>query len=92
MDKRNKISVNFNRNFLELYTFLKGKNNISAYVCEVLQNKMEEEKNGETLDLKIEKIIKKMLLDNSLDIKTTTSIKKDSPIKEEDKELIKSLF
>lgn len=92
MDKRNKISINFNRNYSELYNYLIQKPNISAYVCQVLQSKMEEEKSGETLDAKIEKTIKKMLLDNALDIVTTSSIKTGSPVKEEDKELIKSLF
>jgi len=61
MPKQNKITISFSKEYRDVYDLLKNKSNSSRYICELVRGA---EQPG-SLDAKIEKIVGRMLCQNS---------------------------
>lgn len=58
---KNKISISFPENKLYLYNYLKTKDNISSYICKLVESDIDNEQNNSDLETKITEIINKVL-------------------------------
>lgn len=64
---KNKISVSFSEKYLHLYNFLKNKDNVSAYICELIEKDLEKpHTDDEILEAKIEQIVERILRDKQI--------------------------
>ena len=93
---KNKISISFPEKNLHLFTYLKSKDNISNYICNLIEADMSEDNTDPLLEAKIQKIIDKLLRDKQL-VATTSSGSHDVIISEDiltsdDIDTIKGLF
>ena len=96
MQTSKKISISFSKESLHLYEYLRGKDNISAYVLQLIQadikQKQEEEADWEK---KVEKVVIRVL--SRLDPATLTGLRqkemeKVEAMSHEDRDLLNSLF
>ena len=96
--KKRKISISFAKNYEDVYEFLMKKPNISQFICEVVKDKMLEYED-KSLEEQVEQILDKLIAERGL---STTNISSGSlnttllgttdTLKNEDKDLIDSLF
>jgi len=63
---KNKVSVNFCKNNLYMYEFLKSKDNSSSYICDLVRRDMKEHYKDIDLEAKIKEIIDKLFKDKQL--------------------------
>jgi hypothetical protein len=93
---KNKISISFPEKKLYLYTYLKSKDNISTYVCNLIESDMNDDSIDLVLQGKIEKIIDKILKDKQLNITTSAEnydvTRKEDTLTTDDIDIIKGLF
>lgn len=94
--KKRKISVSFSKNYEDVYEFLMKKPNISQFICEVVRDKMFEDQDS-SLEKQIEQILGKLIEEKGFSIANTPSkslntIDTIDTLKNEDKDLIDSLF
>jgi hypothetical protein len=61
MARQNKITISFSREYWDAYDFLKNKGNASRYIWELVR----ESKQHGSLEARIEKVVSKMLCQNS---------------------------
>lgn len=59
--KQPKITISFSKEYRDVYELLKNKSSISRYICELVRESMK----GDGLDVRIEKIVGRMLSQNS---------------------------
>lgn len=93
---KNKVSISFPEKKLYLYNHLKSKDNISSYICHLIEDDINKKSDDSSLEVKIKQIIDKILKDRQLSI--TTSSKNQNDICSEDNlttndiDIIKDLF
>lgn len=92
-----KLSISFSSHCTDIYNYLKGKENISNYICQVVRTEMTTKDTiSPDMESKIEAIIKKVLSENQYStVKTspnTTSEHIINSLSDDDKSLIKDLF
>lgn len=63
---KNKVSVSFSKNNLDIYSLLKSKHNGSSYVCDLIRRDIELSTEDYDFESKIEQKLKQLLEDNSL--------------------------
>lgn len=87
-----KISISFKQKYLDIYTILKSKDNISLYICELVRADSATSK--EDLEFKVEQILNKLLKDKQLIFNDPGKLTKDTCNKttDEDVDLILNLF
>lgn len=93
----NKISISFSEHYIEIYNYLKAKENISNFICQLVRSEMTAKDTVDVeLQTKIEEIIEKILKDKNLSINVgIASVITENPINllsDDDKSLIKDLF
>lgn len=59
--KQPKITISFSKEYWDVYELLKNKSSISRYICGLVRESMK----GDGLDVRIEKIVGRMLSQNS---------------------------
>ncbi|WP_096552165.1 hypothetical protein [Ureibacillus thermosphaericus] len=88
-----KVSISFKQNALHLYEYLKTKDNISSYLCKLIEADMYNQQNAPDLEAKVEEIVYKLLQNKNLlanvSLKTNDVVEK---LSEEDIDLINQLF
>ncbi|MEK4221503.1 hypothetical protein N1I86_05435 [Bacillus sp. FSL W8-0116] len=88
-----KVSISFKQNSLHLYEYLKTKDNISSYLCKLIEADMYNQQNSSDLEAKVEEIVYKLLQNKNLleniSWKTNDVAEK---LSEEDIDLINQLF
>lgn len=84
-----KISINFKSQYEHIYKYLKSKDNISAYICRIVEADIKNEEQQSCLEEKIIEIINQLLQDGKI-VFDADSI--PNTISNEDKDLIKNLF
>lgn len=94
--KKRKISISFAKNYEDVYEFLVKKPNISQFICEVVRDKMFEDQDS-LLEIQIEEILCKLIEEKGFSIPNTPSkslntVDAIDTLKNEDKDLIDSLF
>ena len=96
--KKHKLSISFAKNYEDVYEFLIEKPNISQFICEVVREKMFEDQHS-LLEKQVEQILDKLIEKRGLSIANissdsldTTSSDTTDILKNEDKDLIDSLF
>lgn len=92
--KKRKISISFSKNYEDIYDFLIEKPNISQFICQVVKEKMFQEQE-DTLEKQVERIIEKLISDKGIYVESpspNTLQTTDNMLKDEDKDLIDSLF
>lgn len=85
-----KISVSFKQNYIDVYEFLKTKDNVSHYLCKLVEADMKKEQNSCSLDSKVEEILHRLLQNSNL-LQEGVKITGNS-LSSEDKDLINQLF
>ncbi|ERI95242.1 hypothetical protein HMPREF1982_00383 [Clostridiales bacterium oral taxon 876 str. F0540] len=92
---KNKISISFSEKHLHIYNYLKTKDNISSYLCTLVEDDINNGQDRLDLDNKIRKIINDVLKDKQIIGSSPSSIdttNKDSAITDEDIDTILNLF
>lgn len=90
---KNKISISFSGKYLHILNYLKTKDNISGYICGLVEDDMEKGQVSLNLDDRIRQIIKEVLKDNQfINASPSPDTSKDSDITEEDIDTILNLF
>ena len=93
MSTTRKISISFRDSSLHIYEFLKTKPNISAFVCELVENYMKSPENQSDLEAKVEEIVRRLLQNtDQLNISLPNPSTAPSTLSADDKKLIDSLF
>jgi hypothetical protein len=59
--KQYKITISFSCEYQDVYVLLKSKPNVSRYICELVRDQAK----GDGLESRIEKIVSRMLCQNS---------------------------
>jgi hypothetical protein len=93
----NKISISFSSHCTDIYNYLKTKENISTFICQLVRVEMTAKDTiSPDMEAKIEAVIKKVLSENQYStVKTsqnTASEKIINSLSDDDKSLIKDLF
>ena len=96
MQTSKKISISFSKQHLHLYEYLRGKDNISAYVLQLIEADLKQ-KQGEQAnwEKKVEEVVIKVLsrLDPAaLSGISQKEVEKVETMRQEDRELLNSLF
>lgn len=92
--KKSKISISFSKNYEDIYDFLIEKPNISQFICQVVKEKMFQEQE-DSLENQVEKIVERLISEKEICIKSLSANPlqtTDNMLKDEDKDLIDSLF
>ena len=92
--KKRKISISFSKNYEDIYDFLIKKPNISQFICQVVEEKMFQEQE-DLLEKQVEKIVERLISEKGICIESpspNTLHTADNMLKDEDKDLIDSLF
>ena len=92
--KKRKISISFSKNYEDIYDFLIKKPNISQFICQVVKEKMFQEQE-DTLEKQVERIVKRLISEKGIyteSLSPNTLHTTDNRLKNEDKDLIDSLF
>jgi hypothetical protein len=88
MDKL-KISINFKSQYEHIYNYLKSKDNISAYICRIVEADIKKEEQQSCLEEKIIEIVNRLLQDGKIVFEADYI---SNTISNEDNDLIKNLF
>jgi hypothetical protein len=90
---KHKVSISFKQNSLSLYEYLKTRDNISSYLCKLIEADMNNEQKLSDLETKVEEILYKLLQNKkileSVSFKTDDIVEK---LSDEDIDLINELF
>ncbi|MCS1391981.1 hypothetical protein NXZ77_10390 [Lysinibacillus boronitolerans] len=88
-----KVSISFKQNSIHLYEFIKTKENISSYLCKLIEADMNGEHSSLDLESQVEQIMHKLLQNQEFlqPIKINSNKSKDN-LSEEDIDLINNLF
>lgn len=71
---KNKISVSFSEKYLHLYNFLQNKDNVSGYICSLIEKDLEKpQTDDEILEAKIEQIVERLLKDKQISYTSNTA-------------------
>jgi hypothetical protein len=95
---KNKISVSFSEKYLHLYNFLKNKDNVSGYICGLIEKDLEKpQTDDEILEAKIEQIVERLLKDKQISYTSNTGTSESNQLEmnkpsNEDVETILGLF
>ncbi|WP_066372470.1 hypothetical protein [Neobacillus fumarioli] len=93
---RNKMSISFKDEFYHVYEYLKTKENVSRYICKLVEADMQNVEANEDLDTKVEKIVYRLLLNSHLLEKKSLTIKENQgeteTLSSEDIDIINTLF
>lgn len=92
---KNKISVSFPEKHLHIYNYLKTKDNISSYICNLVENDIDNGQDSLDLDNKIRQLINEVLKDKQIIVASSlsnTPTDKDDEITAEDIDTILNLF
>lgn len=95
MPKSPKISISFKEEYLPVYDFLKTRDNISAYICQLAMADMESGVHFDDFETKVETILLKLLKNRNLAVqrdKIEDEGDKLESLSSEEKNLINSLF
>ena len=88
-----KVSISFKQNSLHLYEYLKTKDNISSYLCKLIEADMYNQQNAPDLEAKVEEIVYKLLQSKNFLENIPLKIDDvDEKLSEEDIDLINQLF
>lgn len=92
-----KLSISFSSHSTDIYHYLKTKENISTFICQLVRAEMTTKDTiSPDMEAKIEAVIKKVLSENQyLTVNTSqnnTSENIINSLSEDDKSLIKDLF
>ncbi|MEG0774388.1 hypothetical protein [Clostridium sp.] len=92
---KNKISISFSEKKLHIYNYLKTKDNISSYICGLVENDVSNGYDSLNLDNRIRHMINEILKDKQIIDSSVSSNgirTKDSEITDEDIDTILNLF
>lgn len=91
---KNKVSISFSKEYLDIYTFLKTKHNISCYICELIRQDLGVSNEISDFESKIEAILEKLLKDKQLSYNNTDNSIENSENTptSDDVDLIMNLF
>ncbi len=92
--KKRKISISFSKSYEDIYDFLIEKPNISQFICQVVKEKMLQEQE-DSLEKQVEDIVRRLISDKRMyteSLPHNTLQTTDNILKNEDKDLIDSLF
>ncbi len=92
---KNKISISFPKKHLHIYNYLKTKDNISSYICNLVENDINNGQDSLDLDNRIRQLINEILKDKQIVGTSTPSnvlIDKQDEITAEDIDTILNLF
>lgn len=93
---KNKISISFPEKKLYLYTYLKSKDNISNYMCNLIEADMNKDNADSDLEAKIQGIIDNLLKETLLTIDPSPEnynvIHSEENLTPDDIDIIKDLF
>ncbi|MEY2372160.1 MULTISPECIES: hypothetical protein [Lysinibacillus] len=88
-----KVSISFKQNSIHLYEFIKTKENISSYLCKLIEADMNGEHSSLDLESQVEQIMHKLLQNQEfLQPITINSNKSKDNLSAEDIDLINNLF
>jgi hypothetical protein len=93
----NKISISFSHHHIDIYDYLKSKENISNYICQLVRADMNRKDTlNPELEIKIEELIKKILKENDYsfdnNFQSSTSQNIINSLTDDDKSLINNFF
>ncbi|WP_288585992.1 MULTISPECIES: hypothetical protein [Lysinibacillus] len=90
---KHKVSISFKQNSIHLYEFIKTKENISSYLCKLIEADMNGEHSSLDLESQVEQIMHKLLQNQEfLQPITINSNKSKDNLSAEDIDLINNLF
>ncbi|WP_072872963.1 hypothetical protein [Alicyclobacillus tolerans] len=95
MPKSPKISISFREEYLPVYEWLKGKENISSYICQLVMTDMKIGAHSDDFEAKVETILLKLLKNRNLIEKGDgIEVERDKleSLSSEEEDLINSLF
>jgi len=91
---KNKVSVSFSGKYIYLYDYLKAKDNISNYICQLIESDIEHQNSCTDLEGQVIEIVNRLLKDKqfvNLSPSTNPELTTDI-IRDEDIDTIKNLF
>jgi len=95
LPKSPKISISFREEYLPVYEWLKGRGNISSYICELVMADMKNGVHSDDFEAKVETILLKLLKNRNL-VEQGDGVKVArenlESLSSEEKDLINSLF
>lgn len=71
---KNKISISFSKSKQDIYEYLKTKDNISNYICNLVDKEMHSSNTGDDLESRIENILHKILSKKQIILPSTNFI------------------
>ncbi|MCB2290864.1 hypothetical protein LGK97_14045 [Clostridium sp. CS001] len=90
---KNKVSISFSKEYLDIYAFLKTKHNISSYICELIRLDLGVSNEISDFESKVEAIFEKLLKNKQLSYNSDNMIENDENAPtSEDVDLIMNLF
>lgn len=89
--KKKKISISFSEKYTNIYEYLKTKDNISSYICELIKKDLDGPNEDEILVAKIEEVVERMLKDKKFTI-SNEDVEDINQPSEEDVAVILGLF
>lgn len=89
---KKKISISFKQNCSHIYEYLKTKDNISSYICKLVEADMYKEQHSTDLEKTVEKIILKTLQNNRMFENMPFHNSDENKLSTEDIDLINQLF
>ncbi|MFJ8458186.1 hypothetical protein ACIQ57_03540 [Lysinibacillus xylanilyticus] len=90
---KHKVSISFKQNSVHIYEFIKTKENISSYLCKLIEADMNSELLPLDLESQVEQIMYKLLQNQEfLQPFTINSNESKDNLSEEDIDLINNLF
>ena len=95
MPKSPKISISFKGEYLAVYDWLKSRDNISAYICQLVLADMTNGVHSDDFEAKVETILLKLLKNRNLAVQSDgieDEGDKLESLSSEEKDLINSLF
>ncbi|MEB2279017.1 hypothetical protein LAV73_03245 [Lysinibacillus xylanilyticus] len=88
-----KVSISFKQNSVHIYEFIKSKENISSYLCKLIEADMNSEHSPLDLKSQVEQIMYKLLQNQEfLQPVTTNSNESKDNLCAEDIDIINNLF
>lgn len=71
---KNKVSVSFSGKYIHLYEFLKTKDNVSNYICSLIEKDLEKpHSDDEILEAKIEEVVERILRNKNINYISTNT-------------------
>lgn len=91
--KKKKISISFSEKYTDIYAYLKTKDNISSYICELIKKDIDSPNEDDVLTAKIEEVVERILKDKKFTYQDYPSEEEEnSSLSNEDVDVILGLF